>query len=297
MKRRLVIAAAAILGLAAASIIVFQKTPFTPRDPSRTTDDPSMTTPPDSPRSPTTKLRAPPIQPARQLRRSETANFPSRAADRVAAARKRSDASVREMFTAAGVSYPAGEVFLRGFKREGELELWAAGAGESFRLVTTYDIASLSGGPGPKRREGDGQVPEGFYEVDRFNPLSSFHLSLGINYPNAADRILGDPQMPGTDIFIHGSNVSIGCLAMGDDRIEELYLAALDSTARPIRVHLFPARMDAPDWPQWRDEMLAQKPGCAPLWEHLGEGFALFEKTKRIPGVSILPDGSYRIAK
>ncbi len=220
--------------------------------------------------------------------------LPQHSGDRVAAARERSSSAVRAMFAEAGVSYPAHEIFLRGFKRERELELWASGRGESLRRVAVYEVAALSGKPGPKRREGDGQVPEGFYEVDRFNPKSGFHLSLGLNYPNAADRILSDPRTPGYDIFIHGANVSIGCLAMGDDRIEEIYLAALDSRARPLRVHLFPARMDAPDWPEWRIQELTKNPAFSPLWEQLVEGFALFEKTKRIPAITVLPGGSYR---
>ncbi len=107
--------------------------------------------------------------------------------------------------------------------------MWARHGDGRFRLVASYPILAVSGGPGPKRREGDKQVPEGFYEIDRFNPKSLFHLSLGLNYPNAADRVLSDREHPGGDIFIHGSNVTVGCAPLGNDAIEELYLAALDA--------------------------------------------------------------------
>ena len=108
---------------------------------------------------------------------------------------------------------------------ERELELWARPQKDSrFELIHTYKIEGMSGMPGPKRREGDDQVPEGFYRIDQFNPLSKFHLSMRINYPNASDRVLSDKSQPGSDIYIHGGNLSIGGIAMGDAGIEELSL-------------------------------------------------------------------------
>ena len=197
--------------------------------------------------------------------------------DRVAAARLRCGFKLRATFEKAGLRWPADEIFLRAMKRERQLELWARnGAGEAFRFVMCLPITAASGGPGPKRREGDRQVPEGFYEVDRFNPLSNFHLSLGLNYPNASDRLHADPVSPGFDIFIHGGDTSIGCLALGDDGIEVLYLAALDSRVRPIRVQMFPARMDSADWPAWRDAQLGAHPEFRPLWEELATAWAGF---------------------
>ena len=216
-------------------------------------------------------------------------------ADRVAKARARCERELGAHFAAAGVRWPAGEIFLRAMKREGQLEMWARDrADESFRLVRTYPILAHSGDPGPKRREGDMQVPEGFYEVDRFNPESTFHLSLGLNYPNASDLILSDPAAPGFDIFIHGGSASIGCLAMGDPAIEEIYLTALDSGVRPIRVHLFPARMDAPDWIAWRDSQLAVRPELRAFWDQLAEGWEHFERERRVPVIDVAADGAYR---
>ena len=215
------------------------------------------------------------------MNRTKTSAQPP-APDRVADARRRCGDALRAAFEKAGVRWPAHEIFLRAMKREGELELWARnGAREEFRLVKRLHITAQSGGPGPKRRAGDMQVPEGFYKVDRFNPLSNFHLSLGLNYPNASDRIHADPVSPGFDIFIHGGNVSIGCIALGDPGIEEIYLATLDSHVRPIRVHLFPARMDSADWPGWRDAQLAVHPEFRTLWEDLAAGWTRFEREHR----------------
>ena len=105
--------------------------------------------------------------------------------DRVADARVRRGTHLAQIFAAAGVSYPAREIYLRVFKHEGQLELWARSVPSPapFRLVQTYPILRASGRLGPKRREGDEQVPEGFYRIDRFNPRSLFHLSLGLDYP------------------------------------------------------------------------------------------------------------------
>ena len=212
---------------------------------------------------------------------SDTSAQPT-ASDRVADARRSCGEKLRATFEKAGVRWPAHEIFLRVMKREGELELWArGGAGKKFVLIKNLRIAAQSGGPGPKRREGDMQVPEGFYEVDRFNPRSNFHLSLGINYPNAGDRARVDPVKPGFDIFIHGGSVSVGCVALGDPGIEEVYLAALDSRVRPIRVQFFPARMDAPDWPAWRDEQLAEHPEFRELWDALAAAWVRFGRERR----------------
>jgi murein L,D-transpeptidase YafK len=137
------------------------------------------------------------------------------------------------------------------------------------------------------------QVPEGFYEADRFNPFSAFHLSLGLNYPNASDRILGDPVSPGSDIFIHGGTASIGCIALGDPGIEEIYLAAAGSRARPIHVHLFPARMDAPDWPAWRDTQLEARPELRSAWDQLAEVWGMFDQEHRLPPIQVGADGRY----
>ncbi len=114
-------------------------------------------------------------------------------------------------FEKAGVPYPPTAVTLLGLKEEGRLEVWADG-----RFVRSYPILGQSGVAGPKLREGDRQVPEGVYRIIGLNPNSSYHLSMELNYPNDEDLAqarLDGRDHPGSEIFIHGSNQSIGCLA------------------------------------------------------------------------------------
>lgn len=206
-------------------------------------------------------------------------------ADRVAAARARCAAALPVAFARAGLVYPAQAVLLRGFKHERLLEVWATDdptPGGTFRLVTSHPILGASGQLGPKRREGDRQVPEGFYRVTRFNPRSRFHLSLGLDYPNAADRLLTtDPSAPGSDIFIHGGTESKGCLAMGDPAIELIYLAARE--AQEVRVHLFPCRMDEESWSKILRPALLIQPGLEPFWRGLQDVYRFFEARRCLP--------------
>ena len=222
--------------------------------------------------------------------------------DRVANAREKRQQEVERLFRDAGLAYPPKEILLRAFKHEGELELWVStGKGQAaLTKLKTYRVCAPSGVAGPKRREGDFQVPEGFYVVDRFNPQSNFHLSLGIDYPNAADRarLRGERRMGG-DIFIHGSCVTVGCLPIEDGPIEELYLIALDARAagqKRIGVHLFPSRMDDASFAAL---LAREKPDEAlkAFWEEqLRPGYLAFEKSRRPPQVSVDPKtGRYLI--
>lgn len=214
-----------------------------------------------------------------------------RSPDRVSDAARNATPVLQSLLQSANVAYPPKRVFIRVFKRERLLELWATGdSKQPFRLVQTYEIAGMSGELGPKRREGDRQVPEGFYFIDRFNPQSSYHLSLGLNYPNASDRILSDPQRPGGDIFIHGDNKSIGCLAMTNPKIEEIYIAALrarDAGQRQIPVHIFPYDMRKPG-PE-------TTPALTTFWKSLKVIFDRFEKSRFVPKVSVNGKGDYRL--
>lgn len=217
--------------------------------------------------------------------------------ERVARARVQSEAAIREKFRAAGVPYP-GKIFLRWFKREAELEVWARGGADDFRLVARYPILKSSGGPGPKRREGDKQVPEGIYVIDRFNPQSLYHLSLGLNYPNAADRVLSDAKKPGGDIFIHGKDVTIGCAPLGDPGIEEVYLAALDARdagQAQIAVHIFPARMQGAAWTEFAAAATARRPELADFWAQLQPIYAAFEQRRVVPEATITREGRYQL--
>ena len=132
-------------------------------------------------------------------------------------------------FTVAGASWPPLRATIAAFKDTRRLELYAPGTDGALRFVHAWDILAASGGPGPKLREGDGQVPEGIYAVTALNPNSAFHVSLRLDYPNADDRAQGERDgrtRLGGDIMIHGRAASVGCLAMGDQAAEELFLLA-----------------------------------------------------------------------
>ncbi len=124
----------------------------------------------------------------------------------------------------ADLGYPPQRAVLAFFKKERQLELYVAGKQGELRWIDTMPILGASGDAGPKRREGDRQVPEGQYRAVGFNPNSRFHVSIKLDYPNATDcRIAalegrGVPESAdlGSDIFIHGGSSSVGCLAMGD---------------------------------------------------------------------------------
>ena len=125
----------------------------------------------------------------------------------------------------AGVPFPPRRLVLLAFKEEKVLELWGAGGRGGFKKLASYPVLAASGGPGPKRREGDRQVPEGFYNLTVLNPNSAYHLSIRVDYPNAEDIAHGTVErgQMGGDIYIHGNAKSIGCLAMGDPAIEEIW--------------------------------------------------------------------------
>ena len=183
--------------------------------------------------------------------------------DRVARARKLAGEQVKQRFQKVGLNYPPSQLYIRAFKHEKTLEIWSKGSNKKFVKVAEFPIAGMSGTLGPKWKEGDRQVPEGRYFIDRYNPYSRFRLSLGINYPNAADKARSPHGKLGGDIFIHGNTVSIGCLAMTDPLIDEIYLMALDATSRPVRVDIFPFR------PEKSGEFKAPDAATAKLWREL----------------------------
>lgn len=169
-------------------------------------------------------------------------------------------------FAKAKVSYPPREVILIALKQEKKLELWARDNGE-FRFIRDYYIMAASGVAGPKLRQGDRQVPEGVYRIVELNPNSHYHLSMKINYPNDFDRLHAWREgraNPGSDIFIHGKAVSIGCLAMGDAAIEELFVLAAQVGAENVKVviaprdpRIYPLGTGALGLPEWTPALYA----------------------------------------
>jgi murein L,D-transpeptidase YafK len=182
-------------------------------------------------------------------------------------------------------------MLLRAFKQDKTLEMWAASeAGEALAHVTTFEICAISGTLGPKRKQGDLQVPEGFYTLDGWEAPDKHFLSLLVSYPNASDRILGRSGDPGGDIMIHGRCHSKGCLSMSDEGITEIFVAvnAFQKSGGTVALHVFPAR-----------DMGALVAGTADpalraFWENLGEGLAWFERDHRLPAVAVDGAGRYR---
>ena len=172
-----------------------------------------------------------------------------------------------------GVAYPPAKLALVGYKDERELEVWAPRR-SAWSLYRSYPVLAASGGPGPKLREGDRQVPEGVYRLTHLNPASSYHLSIRVDYPNAFDRGRGAEDgraSLGGDIYIHGKAVSIGCLAIGDENIEELFTLVADTGLANTRIVIAPGHAlavpaGAPPWTAglYRDiarELAALQPG------------------------------------
>jgi hypothetical protein len=146
-------------------------------------------------------------------------------------------------FAAAGVRYPPARATLVGLKGERELRIYAATADGQLKHIVTYPIRGASGAVGPKLREGDRQVPEGVYSIESLNPNSRFHLSLRVGYPNEFDRARAQEDgrtALGGDIMIHGGSASIGCLAMGDEAAEDLFVLAAACGMQNVRVILAP---------------------------------------------------------
>ena len=209
---------------------------------------------------------------------------------RVAEAESAKLGVVKELFASAHVAFPPAQMLLRGFKKEKRLELWASSKpGARMSHVTTYEVCRMSGDLGPKRQEGDGQVPEGFYTLTEYSPSTPFYLAMQVSYPNLSDRILGDKRHPGNEIMIHGNCVSIGCLAMSDERIQEIWLASVNlrNAGGVVHVHVFPTRDMA------GIAGTADTEDLRAFWKNLAEGFDFFETHRTLPSVRVDREGRY----
>lgn len=219
---------------------------------------------------------------------------------RLSRIRKRVQPDLEAHFAALGLAYPPERAFLRAFKHEGELELWAATtASDALTRVETHPICATSGVLGPKRRYGDGQVPEGVYSIHRYNAWSGFHMSLRVDYPNASDRIRGVRGRLGGAIMVHGDCVTIGCIPIENGPIERVFLTVLDASRagkRKVPIHVFPARMDAAGM-RTLEAHAAKDPDLLAFWRELQPIYRAFEDTQRVPEVDIDPKtGAYALA-
>ncbi|QUJ70167.1 L,D-transpeptidase family protein (plasmid) [Photobacterium sp. GJ3] len=178
-----------------------------------------------------------------------------------------SEQRLKYRFRKANVAYPPTKIALLGLKEEKALELWAIDQRGARHFVHSYPVTAASGKAGPKMKEGDRQVPEGIYKIIGLNPNSRFHLSMKLNYPNDFDMKYANLEgrtRPGTNIFIHGKADSIGCLAIGDTAIEELFTLVgkigkgnVDVVIAPHDPRKAPIRPIAAQSPTWVSELYA----------------------------------------
>lgn len=186
--------------------------------------------------------------------------------------------TLKPLFQNAGVAYPPEEIALLALKDIDNLELWAK-SNDNWHYIEQYPILAASGQSGPKLREGDRQVPEGIYQIIGLNPNSSYHLSMKLNYPNAFDLKWAKKEKrnePGSNIFIHGKAVSIGCLAMGDDVIEDLFTLTHDVGKSNIKVIISPTdpRINPLVPP------INAKPWVTTLYQQIETAFLPFQQNK-----------------
>jgi hypothetical protein len=170
-------------------------------------------------------------------------------------------ARLKKKFEDARVAWPPSEIALIGIKDEKILELHARSKGQPWQLIHRYPILAASGGMGPKLRQGDKQVPEGIYRIAWLNPNSAYHVSLRVSYPNDFDRKMAKKEGRsnlGGDIMIHGKNLSAGCLAIGDQAVEEIFTVAAETGLAKVRVIIAPTDLRTkaipepkPGQPEW----------------------------------------------
>ena len=189
-------------------------------------------------------------------------------------------------------------LYLQAFKSEKIIELWAKNIRDSvFIPVREFSICDISGSEGPKRRYRDLQVPEGFYHISELNPYSKYYLSMAINYPNASDSIRGVHGHLGNQIYIHGSCISSGCLAITDDKIRELFvycIEAYNSGQHEIDLTIYPARLTDDNYSELVSDYKKDKDKLS-LWSDLKKSFDQFNRTRRQPKVKFLPDGNHEV--
>jgi murein L,D-transpeptidase YafK len=196
-------------------------------------------------------------------------------------------------FKRAGVPYPPKQLALLVFKREKRLAVWArASATAPWRFVRHYPVLAASGHAGPKLREGDYQVPEGLYRIAHLNPNSSYHLSMKVSYPNDWDLRMaardGRTRLGG-DIFMHGNRVSIGCIAIGDPAIEELFTLVAETGRERVKVIIAPNDLraggavihdEAPAWVGQLYRSIAAALVEFPVWKESDSAFDVTGRSK-----------------
>lgn len=193
-----------------------------------------------------------------------------------------------------GVNTSNLNVLLEVFKKEQKLNVYVSDGKTPYQLYKTFDFCTFSGVLGPKSYEGDGQIPEGIYQIRDFNPWSSFYLSMGINYPNTIDKKraadLGYASA-GSNIYIHGSCASIGCVSISE-QIKELYylcVIAKNNEQKTIPVYMFPFNFSNPENSKYLSKKHPQ------LWDDLNSIYQKWNEDKLAPKVELNKNGHYSL--
>lgn len=219
---------------------------------------------------------------------------------RVKIAYEHAEDTVKQHFADKMLSMDNFRMFIRAFKKEQVLEVWVKQKNASqFTLLHTYNFCATSGVLGPKRKQGDLQIPEGVYQINHFNPVSNFYLSLGINYPNTSDLILSDKKNPGNAIYIHGGCATIGCIPITDDGIKELYVIAVEARnagQQTIPVHIFPTRLNA-GVVNALIETEHVDTSIAAFWRNLELVYQDFEQKRNLGTIRVNDKGAYYLEK
>lgn len=182
------------------------------------------------------------------------------------------------------------------YKDDDLFEIYAKNKQEkSYTKILSYPICARSGQLGPKRKQGDGQVPEGFYYINKFNPISNYYLSIGINYPNLSDKRKSKESDLGGDIFIHGDCVTIGCIPMTDNYIKEIYLLAVyarNNGQNKIPIYIFPFKMTEQNMLIYKNKYKNNKEVIL-FWDNLKEGYSKFITESKELNINVSDNGDY----
>ncbi len=215
---------------------------------------------------------------------------------RVRQARENCEYDIDSLFQTRGINYPPEEILIVAYKKERLIHLWArSDTNKTLLFIKQYPFTAFSGTLGPKRKQGDLQIPESFYYINHFNPYSNFHLSMKISYPNQSDSILGKKGSLGNEIRIHGSFVTIGCIPIGDESIEELYIICVDMKSKgqhKIPVYVFPGKMDKQNWSGLK-QVAGQDSILLNFWHNLRQGYDIFTATHRKLSYRVNLKGQY----
>ena len=215
----------------------------------------------------------------------------------VASAVKQKEDTLKNRAVALGLEWPLKQMYIRSFKYDSQLEVWARNnSTDQYKLFKTYKVCAMAGALGPKRIEGDYQVPEGFYYINGFDPKSEYNLALKLNYPNESDLLLSDSLRPGGGIYIHGSCITVGCIPIMDEQIAEVYLLAAGARANGedfIPVHIFPIRFNNKQSLEYLSKVTRGDNDLQKFVVKIKEVYDYFEKEKKLPLISVNQKGEY----